>query len=233
MARSSRLGAGMTQAEQICGWCYLPFYVVLLGLILSYLVRLLDLSVSTLTLNFAYTLINFSLTLRIFHRCLYRSLCNIPQRFWLFIQAIILGFVFYFALNWLLGIVLLYLAPGLQNPNDGLVSIMADTSYGLTLVCTVLLAPLVEETLVRGLLFGTIARRHRILAYLISMLFFAAIHTWQYALLVPWQTLLLSALQYLPAGVALGWTYEKAGNIWAPFLVHAFINALSMGLQLF
>ena len=37
MARSSRLGAGMTQAEQICGWCYLPFYVVLLGLILSYL----------------------------------------------------------------------------------------------------------------------------------------------------------------------------------------------------
>ena len=62
MARSSRLGAGMTQAEQICGWCYLPFYVVLLGLILSYLVRLLDLSVSTLTLNFAYTLINFSLT---------------------------------------------------------------------------------------------------------------------------------------------------------------------------
>ena len=65
------------------------------------------------------------------------------------------------------------------------------------------------------------------------MLFFAAIHTWQYALLVPWQTLLLSALQYLPAGVALGWTYEKAGNIWAPFLVHAFINALSMGLQLF
>ena len=91
MARSSRLGAGMTRAEQICGWCYLPFYVVLLGLILAYLVRLLDLSVSVLSLNLAYVLINTAVTLLLFHRFLYRSLCNIPRQFWPFVQAVFRG----------------------------------------------------------------------------------------------------------------------------------------------
>ncbi len=232
MARSSRLGAGMTRAEQICGWCYRPFYEGMLGPILAYLVRLLDLSVSVLSLNLAYVLINTAVTLLLFHRFLYRSLCNIPRQFWPFVQAVILGFVFYFALNWLLGFVLIHAAPGLQNPNNQLIDTMSGASYGATLLCTVLLAPLTEETLVRGLIFGSIARRHRFLAYLVSILFFAAIHTWQYALRVPWQTLLLSALQYVPAGVALGWTYEKSGNLWAPYLVHAAINAFILGFQL-
>ena len=48
---------------------------------------------------------------------------------------------------------------------------------------------------------------------------------------VGWTATLLCALQYLPAGVALGWTYEKADTIWAPILVHSMVNAVGMGLM--
>ena len=46
------------------------------------------------------------------------------------------------------------------------------------------------------------------------------------------QTELLSlailALEYIPAGIALAWAYEKADTIFAPVLMHSLINALSI-----
>ena len=34
-----------------------------------------------------------------------------------------------------------------------------------------------------------------------------------------------------PAGIALGWTYEKANTIWAPICLHMIINALAFGVM--
>ena len=64
-----------------------------------------------------------------------------------------------------------------------------------------------------------------------TILFFAAIHVWQYVLLYDWKSVLLAALQYVPAGIALGWTYEKSNTIWAPILLHMVINAISFGVM--
>ena len=92
------------------------------------------------------------------------------------------------------------------------------------------LAPIVEETLVRGLLFGVIRRKSRILAYAVTILFFSVIHVWQYLVLYDFREVLLAALQYIPAGIALGWTYEKANTVWAPIFLHMTINAISLGI---
>jgi membrane protease YdiL (CAAX protease family) len=35
-------------------------------------------------------------------------------------------------------------------------------------------------------------------------------------------------VQYLPAGLALAWAYEKADTIWAPILMHMTINQISI-----
>ena len=45
---------------------------------------------------------------------------------------------------------------------------------------------------------------------------------------VPWVDLLLNFLQYVPAGIALGWAYERADSIWAPITMHLIINAIAM-----
>ena len=49
-------------------------------------------------------------------------------------------------------------------------------------------------------------------------------------MLYPAGKVLLSCIPYLPASVALAWTYEKAGTIWASISLHAVVNALSFGL---
>ena len=40
----------------------------------------------------------------------------------------------------------------------------------------------------------------------------------------------MAFLQYLPAGLCLAWAYTKADTIFAPILIHAIINAVSIGL---
>lgn len=233
MAKRSHLDTHLGSYEQVCGWLYLPFYLFLLALALRFALKLLDFPLTAFQFQLACAVLNFALTLLLFHRFLFHSLGNILPNFWAFVQAVILGFVFYFAINWVLNWAFSYLAPGLVIPEGALVASMAETNYGATLVCTVLLAPLTEEVLMRGLVFGTIARRSRYLAYLVSILLFAALHLWQYALSISIPELLLCAVTYIPAGLALGWTYEKSGNFWASFLVHAAINAVLLGLYPF
>ena len=85
-----------------------------------------------------------------------------------------------------------------------------------------------EESLFRGLIFSSIHKKRRILAYTISALAFAALHVVGYLGTVPAWQLGLSLLQYLPAGIALAWAYERADSIWASIVLHMAINALSM-----
>ncbi len=225
------LGYHMTKYERVLGWIYLPFYIVLLSLILSFLFGLLGWPVSGVRLNAVYFCINLIAIVSIFHRFLWGSLCGIMRKFWAFLQALILGFVLYYAAVALLGLLYSWLFPELVNPNNASIQSLASESYGFTVLCTVVIAPLVEETLMRGLIFGTIQRKSRFWAYFVSIIVFAAIHLWQYVGYADAGTIALCALQYLPAGVALGWTYEKAGNIWACILLHMAINAISLGLM--
>ena len=82
----------------------------------------------------------------------------------------------------------------------------------------------------RGLIFGSLRRHSRALAYIVSILAFSAIHIWQFALGMSVRNLLLFALQYVPGGVALAWSYEKSGSIWTNITIHCLINAVSLGV---
>lgn len=224
------LGLHTSKYERIFGWIYLPFHMLLLSFLLSRVFHILGWPTDGIRINAFYFCISFVFILLIFHRFLWNSLCGIMKKFWAFVQALILGFVLYYAAMALLGLLYRWLFPGFANPNDTSVSTLASMHYGAMIVFAIALAPIIEETLMRGLIFGSIQRKSRVWAYAVSFLAFAAIHTWQYFGAVDLGTIVLAAIQYLPAGIALGWTYEKAGNIWAPILLHMAVNAISMGL---
>ena len=97
-----------------------------------------------------------------------------------------------------------------------------------TLVLILLLIPLVEEVLFRGLVFGNLKDRSRTVAYLVSCLLFALLHVWQYAVESRDAAYLLVMVRYLTPGVVLAWAYEHTGTLWASFGVHAAANALSV-----
>lgn len=227
--KSYSLGPGLSTAEQVAGFCYLPFYVVLLSLLLEYLSALLGLGLTTLQLNICYFVINALVVWIIFHNFLLRSLRQ--TRFWELVQALILGFVLYYAGNYVFSLILHLLRINVTSYNDETVQLLASENFWVMVACSVVIAPMVEETLVRGLLFGVIRRKSRIAAYAVTILFFALLHVWQYFFLYDVQSVLLSALAYVPAGIALGWTYEKSNTIWGPILLHMAINAISFGIM--
>ena len=227
-AKPHSLGPGLSTAEQVAGFCYLPFYVVLLGWGIQWLSELLGLGLTELQVNVTFFVINCVMIWVIFHNFLIRSFRAI--RFWELVQALILGFCLYYAGNLLFGWIVSLLDLTITSFNDETILGLISQNKWVMVICSVLLAPIVEETLVRGLLFGVLRRRSRMLAYAVTIVFFAVMHVWQYLLVYDFKAVLLAALQYIPAGIALGWTYEKSNTVWAPIFLHMTINAISMGI---
>ncbi len=118
--------------------------------------------------------------------------------------------------------------PGLENVNDAAISAMAKEARWVMAAGTVLLTPLAEECIFRGLLFQGVAPAQPGggLRPVHSGLLPGACggYVGQTELL----SLAILALEYIPAGIALAWAYEKADTIFAPVLMHSLINALSI-----
>jgi len=145
-----------------------------------------------------------------------------------FLEAVILGYVFYIGCTWIMNFLIPLIAPGYTNANDASIAGLSRNGYFLMAIGTVVLVPPVEECLYRGLLFGLMLRRSRPAAYLVSVPVFCLIHVMGYVGSVPAGVLLLSFAQYIPAGVLLALAYERADSIFTPILIHTAVNALGM-----
>lgn len=230
MKKSKLLYISMSRGEKIWGWLYLAFQLIFLSGLLHWINGQLATPMSAGTLNFIYYLVNFIAIVCIFHRFLKNSLVAAWRDIWNFIQAVVLGFVAYWACNKLFDIVMSYIYPGFNNVNDSSIASMAQTNYVLMVIGVVALSPVTEEVLYRGLIFRNLFQSSRVAAYLVSMAAFAAIHVIGYIGSESVTTLVLCFIQYLPAGLCLAWTYTKADNICAPIVVHAIINAIGIGI---
>ena len=139
-------------------------------------------------------------------------------------QALI-GLGLMLACNLLVSYLFYFLLPE-ANPNDEAVDALLRADRGKISAVSVVMAPLLEELMFRGGVFGTLRRWNRAAAYLGCLLLFAAYHTWQYALYDPVYWLYI--IQYLPAGWLLFRCYEKTECIWAPFLMHMLNNGMAL-----
>ena len=222
------LGRSLSRAEAIAGWCYLPFYLVLLSAGIQYLAAALHVSLTALTINIIYFSVNLLFVLLVFRNFLLQRFFG--SGFWNFVQALILGFALYYAGTWAVQALEHLLAGQVTIYNNVTVNELIFENRYVMLAVSVVFAPVIEETLVRGVVFGTIRPASRVLAYIVSALLFTLMHNWQYFGLYPFGSMLLSCLAYVPASAALCWTYEKAGTIWAPITIHAIINAISFGI---
>ena len=220
--------ARLTKAEIIAGWCYLPFYLVLLSVLLQYLFAWLKLPLEPITLNIVYFAVNLAAVLVIFRQFLRQPFFG--ASFWDFVQACILGFVFYQVGTWAVQLAVTKLGGTIDLYNNDAVTDLVLQNRYVMLAVSVVLAPIIEETLIRGLVFGSIRMASRPLAYITAIFVFTMMHNWQYFGLHPLGAVLLSCLAYVPASAALCWTYEKSGTIWASITVHAIINAISFGI---
>ena len=226
--QNRRLSVIMSRREILAGLCFLPFYLLLLSLGLQALLRvLLDREPELMELNLLYYAVCFAAVLLIFHAFLWKN--RIPfleQRATLF-PTLLRAVLFYYGLTLLVGIVVTTLSPEFQNQNDSTIHGMMEGGAIPIVILSVLLAPVIEETIFRGLVFSNLLRFGRFPAYGITALFFSAIHVVSYVSTMEPLAVCLSILQYLPATLVFCALYERTDTIFAPMMLHAAINLIN------
>lgn len=220
----------MPRGARIAGWVYFPIHVAVLPLTIGVLLMaVLGKLPSDVTCNVLYYLIGLVFTLAVMWRFLHRSYDTMAGSILRCIGMMLAAY----GIDVLLSLVL-QLGAGfigeLPSPNNDAVTRLAAADHKRMIAVAVLMAPLVEECLFRGVLFGAIRPRSRFWAYVVSIAVFALYHVWQYAFMYQDARLLLSALRYVPVSAALAFCYEQTRSIWPPVFFHMFINAMSLTL---
>ena len=144
-----------------------------------------------------------------------------------------LGFGLYYGLNQATNMFIYLLDPSYGNANDAAIHQMLTESFGLMFIATVLLVPLTEEVLYRGLLFGSLYRKNKLLGLFLSMSLFSMIHILPYIGTYDPLHLLLSFFVYLPPGFAFAWVYVSTDSIFASTFLHMLINGISILIMRF
>ena len=218
----------MRRSEIIGGIIWLAIYGFFMGDILGLGLELLGISYTAAQLNALFFLCNFVITALVFWRFLTKNLSLVPGNLLRTLKAMLLGFCIYWLLQVGLDVIGQLLSGNVDIPNDDTISSIAGENYRIMWAGAVLLAPMVEETLVRGLIFGTVRRLNRAAAYAAAAVVFAAMHVLSYLGQMDALTLGYNILVYGLPSIALCTCYEYAGNIWAPIGLHMIINALGM-----
>ena len=228
MAGKHSIGASPSSPETISGFLWMAFQLLALPDVLRWLNSACGFGLNTAELNFFYYMVNFLAVLLIFHDYLDKGLGQLLRHPIVFLEAVVLGGAAYYALNYLSTWVIRLLVPAFSNYNDASIAAMSQGNYFLMFIGTVILVPPVEEVLFRGLIFRNLYGKNHIAAYIVSILAFAAIHILGYLGRYSPLELLMACLQYLPAGLCLAWSYARGETIFAPIVIHAAINFLTI-----
>jgi membrane protease YdiL (CAAX protease family) len=219
-----------SRPQRIACWVYLPFHAVVIPLFLAILRAYLPGGLSDIAENTVNYTLGFVFCVGVmwtFLRGAFDVLLDNPAKC---ATALAVGYLRYWLLAYLAAGVL-FAALGdaaLANPNNQAVLELMDETAGPVAGLVIFIAPVVEELLFRGVVFGSLRGRSRTLAYILSILIFSLCHVWQYALSAMDWTLLLYIVQYIPASYALAWVYEKTDSIWMPIFLHMLMNGLSL-----
>ena len=222
----NKLSIRLTKKESLLGWIYYPTQLLVLPFLITLVNMLCGNFLGEAALNFVYFGCNFIVVTLIFSHLLLKNGKNALEAPGLCISSAVLGMGFYWALSYAVQIFITVMDPDFFNVNDVSIGNMVQENFVLTAIGTVLLVPIAEETLYRGLIFGSIYNRKPLAAYLISSCIFASVHVVGYIGSYEPMQLALCFLQYLPAGIAMGWAYAKADSIWAPILMHTVNNLI-------
>ena len=217
----------LSRGRTAAGWVYLLFHAVILPIFLNLYALFAQTPPNAVVLNVAYYALGTAFVLTVLLPLLRRDfdlLLDAPGR----TVVLLVGA---YLLNNILSVAVLLameVLPLSANPNQEAIVTMTMTDFRSMFGLTVLLAPLVEESLFRGVVFGSLYRKSRILAYVVSVGLFCVYHIWQFAAAYQDPALLLYAVQYLPISFTLCWLYERSGSVWSPILLHMILNGMSV-----
>ena len=207
---------------------YLLFQLFVLPYFLDLLVTGLNLPIDSLRFNLLYYTINFAVLVGIFWRFLQASLQHALENLGQVLIPTAICFLAYRLSSTLLDLGIHWLFPDFDNVNDVNITAMAQGQLPMWGFAAILLVPPAEELIFRGALFGGLYSKNKILAWVVSVVGFCLLHVMGYVGYYPWDVLLISAVQYLPAGICFAAAYRYSGNIFSSILIHAALNFIAL-----
>ena len=236
MAKKKVKGVSLSRFETVGGGIFLACYILLLPFIRSGLFRaienLMGHSISAATEYGIYYCVLLLVTILIFYNFLGKSTHYFFGCMGDTFRSVGIGLVAFYGLNELIYRATRVLLGNRVNLNDYAISAQIDDAPRVTLLIVVLIAPFIEEVLFRGYVYGSLKGHSRTTAYVVSCLLFAFLHVWQFVggdVLSINRFILL--VQYLIPGMVLAWSYDRCGNLWGPFFLHAAANAMHVWLN--
>ena len=223
-----QLSVTPTKGEKIWALVYLALEYLALPVVLVFLNQFLPNPLGEARLNLVFFVLNYLVLGLILRKFIGRNF--LEAKAGKIIASAVLGLLVYWGLNFAVGLVIMLIKPDFANVNDAAISGMMEGDLLFSILGTIVLVPPCEELLFRGVIFGGLYNKRPVAAYILSAVAFSAIHVVGYVGLFSWDTLALCFLQYIPAGLALGWAYVRSGNILAPILIHTLVNALGVAI---
>ena len=218
----------LSRYEKLLGAAWLLFETLLFPRLLQLLNLLLPIPLPQAEVNFVFFAVNFAVAIFVLRSFLWGQLKIALQYTEKVLTAAVLGFVAYWALNFLVSGLILYLDPDFTSVNDDAVAELVAQNFPLMFFGTVVLVPVAEECLFRGIVFRGLYDRSHVLAWIVSASLFALVHILGYIDSIRSTQLLLCFLQYIPAGICLAASYRLSGSILSPILIHAAVNFVGM-----
>ena len=217
-----------SRREILWGGIYLILYISILPLALPLVMMLLFPQLDSAQVNFIYFTMNFAAVTVIFRKYLIQSFQDATRVPFATLRYALLGYLGSMLLSGLVDSAIVSLYPDFMNVNDNNIGAMLQQNYTLMAIGAVILAPITEELLFRGLIFRGLYDRSPVVAYILTMILFSLIHVSGYIGYYDVKLLFFCFLQYLPAAYCLSFAYRYSGNIVAPILMHMVTNLVAL-----
>lgn len=145
----------------------------------------------------------------------------------IFVHGVLLGMAFNYAASAVANLIVqLFATSSTTSTNQTIVqSILTKYPFWM-LISIVILAPVAEEIVFRGVLFTWLRKYNRILAYLVSGLLFGFVHVAQ-AVFGGNPAELILMLPYAATGLVLCYVYESCDNLLGSIALHLTNNLLA------
>ncbi len=233
----NKLSVSMTRRELLLGLLFLPFYSFLFAILLRRIAEVYFPSLDDGWLNLIFYLLCVVCILPIFHRFLKRNLRQLRASGGNLARELVGNLLRYYIVALAFGVLVTILRNtakiGFVNRNDAKLMELYGDRLWLLFPIAVLLAPFVEESVFRGLIFSNLRRVNCLLAYLVTAACFSFAHVIGYAGTMEPAELVISLLQYVPASCFLCRIYERTDSIFADMLLHGTLNLISMLITIY
>ena len=217
----------LTKQEKRWGWVYLAAQMLVIPFAVAMVCMAMGIT-SEADMNLICFYLNAALAVAVFPNLLTKSFSGLRSRWKQTLMTALKGFGLYWLVSTAVALAVLALKPDFTNVNDQSIGIMLGERPVLMTVAVVFAAPLAEECLFRGWLFLGLAEKSRTLAYMVTCVFFSAVHILAYIGTYDALTLLLCFAQYLAPSYVLCRTCARDNSLCAPLLLHMTINTAAL-----